>query len=206
MKVLPKIGYCMNLDTRTDRWEQVTKDFIRLSNIMDISIERVSAEAVPSKPMDGVTKTVKKIITIAKEQNLPYVLILEDDLFIIDANKVIQCLNNAPEEWDLLSGGVYFLCKDTPFNNDWMKIKDFCAMHFIIIKNTVYDTILNMNINGNHIDRYLGNLVRTNKLKMYVMYPMPCQQKSSFSNLRGRIVNDNTNTNLPWIEHSDKLK
>lgn len=205
MKVEPKIGYCMNLDNRTDRWMQVTKDFERLSKVMNISIERVPAIAIPLKPQDGVTETVKKIIKTAKEQNLPYVLILEDDLFVIDADKVVKCLNNAPEDWDLLSGGVYYYCQDSSFNDDWMKLKDFCAMHFIIIKNSVYDTILNMKINGNHIDRLLGNEVKNKKLKMYVMYPMPCQQKSSFSNLRGRIVNDNTK-NLPWVNHPDRLR
>ena len=205
MKVLPKVAYCINLDKRTDRWEKVTKDFQRLSNKMDISIERVSAVAVPSRPQNGVTQSVQKIIKMAKEQQLEYVLVLEDDLFVVDPDKVVECLNNAPEDWDMLSGGVYLFSKDKDFDTNWVKVKDFCSMHFIIIKKTVYDHILNMKISGRHIDRALGSEVKKGKFKMYVMHPMPCQQASSFSNLRGRIVNDNTRK-LPWVDHPDRLK
>jgi len=204
MKVLINDGYCINLDSRKDRWEQVTTDFKRLSNIMDITINRISAVAIPENPQNGVSKSVKNIITMAKEKDLPYVLIMEDDLFVIDANKVMQCLNNAPDKWDILSGGVYYFCKNKEYNEDWMQLTDFCGMHFIIINKSVYDTILNMHINGSHIDRTLGSLVLNNTLQMFVMYPMPCQQRSSFSNLRGRVVNDNT-LKLPWIEHPDRL-
>ena len=203
MKVLPDTAYCMNLDDRTDRWEQVQKDFKRLSDVLPIKIERVSACAEPSKPQLGVAKTVHKVINIAKERNLEYVLLLEDDLYVIDPYKVKTCLENAPEDWDMLSGGAYHFSPDTSFDENWMKMKDFCSLHFIIFRNTIYDKILNIK-GGGHMDRNLGTEVRNKRMVMYIMHPMPCQQRPGFSNIRNRNVNDNKRS-LPWIDSPDKL-
>nr|QBK87168.1 MAG: hypothetical protein LCMAC201_00700 [Marseillevirus LCMAC201] len=204
MKVLPTVAYCMNLDSRTDRWEQVVKDFTRLQTVMPITIERVSSVANPKKPQEGVAATVHKIIIKAKRESLPYVLILEDDLFIIDPKKVKQCLENAPNNWDILSGGVYYYRAEKSWSEDWMKMKDFCSLHFIILRNTIYDQVLTMTGKSQHLDRLLAGEVRYGRMTMYLMHPMPCQQRPGFSNIRRRVVDDNRRK-LPWIQNADTL-
>ncbi len=204
MKVLPTTAYCMNLDGRTDRWEQVSKDFTRLSQVMPISIERVSAVENKIRPQEGVAQTVHKILGIAKEKGLPYVLILEDDLFVIDPTKVERCLNNAPDDWDILSGGAYYYKPSVSFSGEWMKMKDFCSMHFIIIRDTIYNKVLEMD-GRSHLDRMLGSQVRSGAMTMYLMYPMPCQQRPGFSNIRKRAVDDNLRK-LPWVDHPDTIR
>lgn len=205
MKVIPDVGYCMNLDSRTDRWEQVTTDFKRLSDVLPIKIERVSAVALPQKPQQGVGMTVAKIVTMAKEEKLPYVLIMEDDLYVIDPEKVKACLENAPDDWDILSGGSYHYVPKGPYDSNWMIMKDFCSLHFIIIRDRIYDSVLGLTGRPMHLDRILGNQVKAGKMKMYLMHPMPCQQRPGFSDLRKRVVDDNKR-NLPWIQHPDTLK
>lgn len=206
MKVLPTTAYCMNLDSRTDRWAQVSKDFERLRAVMDINIERVSAIENTTQPQNGLTETFKSIIKLAKSRQLPYVLILEDDLFVADPQKVIECLNNAPEEWDILLGGVYYYVPNKEHDENWMLMKDFCSLHFIVISETIYDKILGLNTKGQHLDRVLGGLTRFGGLRTYLMHPMPCQQRAGFSNLRKRAVNDNATRKLPWSDHPDVLK
>lgn len=205
MKVLPNVAYCMNLDSRTDRWEQVVKDFTRLQAVMPIEIERVSAVAMPQRPQQGVTATFRKIITMAKEKKLPYVLILEDDLYVIDAERVKTCLNNAPEDWDILLGGVYHYVPDKKHDDYWMKMRDFCSLHFIIIRDTIYDKVLALKGLSQHLDRALGAQTKQGNMKTYLMHPMPCQQRPGFSNIRKRKVNDNRRR-LPWVNHPDTLK
>lgn len=227
-----KYGYCMNLDNRPDRWAQVVKDFQRLQNVMPIDIERVSAVKGEKFPQQGVTDTFKKIITLAKEMGLEYVLIMEDDLFVVDAERVKKCLENAPDEWDILLGGVYMyapktqpmcpkivngVCRsgtrcrgnhspDTGRPNEyWMEIGDFCSLHFTIVRATIYDEILKIKGNALHLDRTLGKLSKNGKFKVWVMHPMPCQQRPGFSDLRGRRVDDNKKK-LPWVDHPDAFK
>ena len=204
MKVLPTVAYCMNLDSRTDRWEQVVKDFTRLQTVIPITIKRVSAVANLKKPREGVAATVHKIIINAKRESLPYVLILEDDLFIIDPQKIKQCLENSPNDWDILSGGVYHYQADKSWSEDWMKMKDFCSLHFIILRNSIYDQILTMTGKSQHLDRLLAGEVKCGRMTMYLMHPMPCQQRPGFSNIRRRVVNDNQRK-LPWIQNADTL-
>jgi hypothetical protein len=204
MKVFPQTAYCMNLDSRKDRWELVTEDFKKLQKLMDIKLERISAVPIPDKPQLGVAQTVHKIINIAKEKNLDNILILEDDLYIIEAQKIVDCLSDAPKDWDILSGGVYHYIPDNSVNENWMKMRDFCSLHFIIIRNTIYDSVLKCD-GSNHIDRALGALVRSGKIKMYLMHPMPCQQRPGFSNIRKRNVDDNKR-NLPWLDTDNTLK
>ena len=195
----------MNLDSRTDRWNQVVKDFKRLQAVMPIQIERVSAVEMPQRPQAGASCTFKKIITMAKEQKLPYVLIMEDDLFVIDPQKVLACLNDAPENWDILLGGVYHYSAEKAHDGNWMKLKDFCSLHFIIIRCRIYDKILGFKSSGQHMDRQLGAQTKSGALKSYVMHPMPCQQRPGYSNIRKRKVNDNRRK-LPWVNHPDTLK
>lgn len=207
MKVTPTEAFCMNLDTRTDRWNQVMQDFKILQDVLPITLTRVSAICNKSKPTVGTFETVFKIINMAKENNMEYVLILEDDLYIIDPNKIKICLENVPDDWHFLSGGVYHYIPDTMHNEHWMKMKDFCSMHFVIIRNTIYDKILALDKTG-HIDRTIGKMAREKKINMYLMHEMSCQQRPGFSNLRNNNVNDNANNkkNLPWIQNDRTLK
>lgn len=205
MIVLPKEAYCMNLAHRKDRWEHMIKDFARLQRVMHVSLVKVPAVSIPSRPQTGTSETVHKIIRNAKEKGLEYVLILEDDLHIIDPDYVVKALKNTPADWDLLSGGVYHYSPDTKYNEYWMQVKDYCSMHFVIIHSRIYDKVLGISCLGQHIDRTIGGFARKKQIKAFVMHPMPCQQISGYSDIRKRAVNDNLRK-LPWIQNPGTLK
>jgi len=204
MRVLPSTAYCMNIDYRTDRRKQVIKDFQRLQNVADINIERISAVENTQRPALGVAQTFKRIIKNAKDNNLEHVLIIEDDLFVIDAQKVINSLNNVPEDWDILLGGVYHYVPDKKYNQYWMRVKDFCSLHFIIIRDRIYDKVLAIDSRVKHMDRLLGAEVKKSVFNAYLMHPMLCQQRPGFSNIRKKPVNDNRH-GLPWTIHPDTI-
>jgi glycosyl transferase, family 25 len=187
--------YCINLDHRPDRWEQVQIEIAKLG----IKCIRVPGVYNKSCPANGLHQSIKNIIANAKKNQLPYVLIIEDDLHILSAEKVFASIENPPENWDLLSGGVYYYVPDKKYSEHWMKVKDYCSMHFVIINNTMYDFILNLPLDGKHIDRTIGNYTRHGLLKVYVMNPMPCKQYPGYSDIANNYVCYKKLV-LPWIQ------
>ena len=75
--------YCINLDSRSDRWNQCIEEFKKVG-IEDI-VERFSAEQlIPG--IAGCTKSHYEIIKQCKKNNFKNVLILEDDVTFINSN------------------------------------------------------------------------------------------------------------------------
>lgn len=205
MIVKPENAYCMNLDSRTDRWEQIQKDFADFGNLSKINIKRVSAIRGEKTPQEGVCKTFKSIIKMAKEAKLEYVLVLEDDCYIIESQPVIDSLDNAPEDWDLLIGGAYYYKIRSEYNQYWKKVMRFCSLHFIIVNSRIYDKILGISDMAGNMDVVLSKMTCQNQLNTYLMHPMPCQQRPGFSDLRKKEVNDNTRK-LEWIDSPNTFK
>lgn len=194
MKVVPKVAYCMNLDKRTDRWNQVLKDCEQLP----FEIKRISAVENLKCPQNGVATTFKNIIK--SSINEPFILIIEDDLQILDSEKVITSLQNVPDDWDILLGGAYYFHSNkNVILDNWIKCTDFCSLHFIIINKKIYDIILNIENKGLNFDRILGPL-SSSTINTYLMYPMPCCQRPGFSDLHKKYV-DYSYFNLPWIKN-----
>ena len=190
--------HCINLETRTQRWETVSKDIQPLQELLGFDFVREDA-ITHSTPFVGLRQTVQSIVRRAKEQSLDYVAIAEDDLFVLDPEKVKTCLENPPDDWDLLSGGVYhYIPKKTGHTPHWKKLDDYCSMHFVIIRHTMYDRILALEERTN-IDRKIGKWIKEFGYNVYVMYPMPCKQRMGYSDLRKRTVNYNY-MRLPWIQ------
>lgn len=91
------------------------------------------------RPMLGCLEAHMNAIRYAKLKNLSSIMICEDDLQINDSFDTIE---KYPEEWDMLYfGGIM-----TNFNkieNGWVKGTMWCN-HAYIVKNTIYDEILNL--------------------------------------------------------------
>ena len=71
--IFPPILY-INLDSRKDRMQELTREFANFP----VAPERVSAVKY-SPGWKGCSASHLKCITIAKERNYPWVLIVEDD-------------------------------------------------------------------------------------------------------------------------------
>jgi GR25 family glycosyltransferase involved in LPS biosynthesis len=68
-------AYVINLDKRPDRWEQIQKDW---ADFEEINLIRVSAtEHTPGRV--GCARSHLKLVQYAKDNNMPYILVLEDD-------------------------------------------------------------------------------------------------------------------------------
>ena len=76
IKYFDKI-YCINLDTRIDRWQECLSEFKKIG--IENDVERFSAIKM-SPGIAGCTKSHYEIIKTAKENKYKNVLVLEDDV------------------------------------------------------------------------------------------------------------------------------
>jgi GR25 family glycosyltransferase involved in LPS biosynthesis len=126
-------------------------------------------------PYIGCAMSYKFIIQNAKKQNLPYIIICEDDtLFSSDFNEklkiILDYLENNKSSWDMFVGIMESVSADTKVsykvklerNIELCKISHFSSMVFNIYNSSVYDKVLSWNPYlrslDNQIDGYLNKL------------------------------------------------
>ena len=98
-------AYVINLDKRTDRWNQIQEKFKGSS----IELERVSAVENSDKYL-ACSLSQLKVVQMAKDNNMPTVLIFEDDNkpeenFDKRWQIVKKWLDNNKDKWEIFNGG-----------------------------------------------------------------------------------------------------
>lgn len=183
----------INLPARTDRLEQFKKQIAYL----DSHAQRVNGIEDP-KPMLGIAKAHINCILLAKQNEWPEVLIMEDDVVFQAKEKTLPYLNealkNTPEDWEVLLGGVYESRHGfTKVNEYWSKTGEFCGLHFYIVKSSAYDKIIEGYDERTHFDRWVNKGgKRTN---CYVINKFVATQSNGYSNNVNKVV-----------DYSDKIK
>lgn len=128
----------------------------------------------------GCLRSHKKIIQYAKDNNLPEILIMEDDVRFCGEGAYKYFIDNKPPEFDLYLAGVYY----RHFNPNGTLYK-FSATHCYIIHNRFYNKVLAFPENEFHIDELFTTLG-----KYIVMQPYGAVQYSGYS--------DNTKTDVDY--------
>lgn len=103
--------YCINLEERTDRWEECLSEFKKygIENVERIKAVKIDEESIPSKRRGQMGCSLSYAICVNKSliEKAESVLILEDDFdFVFDKEKLYYKMNKAlnalPEDWDSL--------------------------------------------------------------------------------------------------------
>ncbi len=187
--------YCINLDKRPDRYELVKKEFDKFGIT---NVQRYSAidgtTIVNNTPLLagelGVLQTHYDIIKKCKEEGLKSVLIMEDDVYFTDElNKLDEYMNMVPNDWDLLYFGGNHVYGTPPqiVNDKILKLNFTVALHCVAIKDTIFDTILEVLPNKlKQVDGYYGNLQKA--YNGYCFYPNMAKQIAGFSDIQNRTV------------------
>jgi hypothetical protein len=172
--------YVINLDHRVDRWENIKK----ISHSCGIQPIRVSA--VKASPgWHGCGLSHKKVAEIARENNDPWYLVLEDDaVFSQDQWKafinLLPWLYEHKSEWDIFTGGVgsvehFQLISKFPL---LYEVKGFCS-HFYLVNISAYNTFISWDISKPAFDNYAKGM------RMISTYPFISTQIESPSDLAG---------------------
>lgn len=90
-------------------------------------------------PSRGISKAHKQIVQMAKKNNLPFVLIAEDDIKFTAKGAFNYFLQSEPKDYDLYLGGIYY-GNIKPDNS----AEDFSGLTLYMIQSKFYDTFLSI--------------------------------------------------------------
>jgi GR25 family glycosyltransferase involved in LPS biosynthesis len=187
--------YYINLAHRTDRNEHVLKQ------IASIGCKGIRIDAVECKQgAIGCGMSHIRCLEVAKEQNMPFVCIVEDDIEFTDPDLFLRQLNaflSSSIDWDVLLLGSNM---GPPFDKEAGCLRVFNAQTTTgyIVKNHYYDTLLasfkksvgcllgDYNVKLFAIDIQWKRLQQRDR--WYVLYPLTVIQRDDYSDIEKRMV------------------
>ena len=186
--------YCINLDSRTDRWEHAKEEFSKI-NILD-KVERFSAIKHDDGRI-GVIKSNLEILKIAKANNYDNVLIFEDDVLFI--NNPIEVLTKSIEDlkkiknWSLFYLGANTHNPLTKVTDNLYVLKNAYAAHSFCYNKIIYNQAIKQYDMTNKItkhdeilDVYLAKIQE--KYPCYLVNPIITTQMPSYSDIEKKHV------------------
>jgi GR25 family glycosyltransferase involved in LPS biosynthesis len=187
--------YYINLAHRTDRNDHVRKQ------ITSIGCTPIRIDAVECKQgAIGCGMSHIRCLELAKEQNLPFICIVEDDIEFTDPDLFHSQLNAFLEssvDWDVLLLGTNM---GPPFDKEEGCLRVFNAQTTTgyMVKNRYYDTLLasfkksvgylltDYNVKLFAIDIQWKRLQQRDR--WYVLYPLTVIQRDDYSDIEKRHV------------------
>lgn len=127
-------------------------------------------------PCVGISKSYKRIIQSAKENNDPCCIIAEDDICYSAPNAHDYFISQIPDNYDLFMGSVY-----TGTITEEGIVGNFSGFTLTIVHSRFYDTFLSTPEN-NHIDRQMF----LHKGVYKVCDPFVCYQLDGYSDNAGK--------------------
>uniref|UniRef100_A0A6C0D7J1 Glycosyl transferase family 25 domain-containing protein n=1 Tax=viral metagenome TaxID=1070528 RepID=A0A6C0D7J1_9ZZZZ len=177
--------YVINLDESVDRMERLMKDF---SDVF--SIYRTSAVKM-TPGQQGCALSFVRIVKMAKEKDLPTVLIFEDDNkpepnFYQNWIIIKSYLDSHMDEWEIFNGGmrnIMGIQKMIELESGIKLIKPTggYSANWIYINSNVYDKILAWEAIG----KPLIDLWFSNSFNIWCSYPILALQYSGKSDIEG---------------------
>jgi len=172
----------INLAERTDRWAHIQQEF----NSWDTPVHRIDA-CKHTNGRIGCNQSHKKAVQYAKDHDLPWVLILEDDCKLEkDAlqrfKALLPTLWAQRSKWDIFLGCVTYLHK---FKGDnylvqkkppLFRVRGYTA-HFTLIHKDTYNKIIDINV------PHIINVTYANEFRLWVTYPHLAVQLPGYSDL-----------------------
>lgn len=198
-KIILENVYYINLEERTDRKIHVEKELTELG----WSFQRFNAVKAKSGRI-GCSMSHLKLLMKAKKENLPYIVIVEDDIQFTNKQKFNSLLKhffNKNINYDvlLLAGNLRPPVKKIDPNI--LKISKSFTTTGYIVKNHYYDKMINnikegiQNLLKNPLNGYNAIDVYWMKLQSidnwYILYPRTITQLPDYSDIEQRAVNYN---------------
>jgi len=184
--------YCINLDSRKDRWVEVQKKFEK----NNIEVERISAVEGSKLNLDfppeikegavGCSLSHLFAMKIAKQLGLKNYLIFEDDVEFVEnfCEKFDGIKDQIPDNWDMLYlGGQHFHGMNLQkITENIFKCEYTLTTHSFAIKDTVYDLFIDKLIDiTKPCDIHFAE--QHKNINAYVILPHLTWQSNSYSDV-----------------------
>lgn len=185
--------FIINLEKRPDRLDSCKKQAEKFG-FKFIIIQALDGSLIDN-PTNlrageyGLNRTYFQAVKLAKDLKLDRVLIFEDDIvFDNDFNERLNELNEIPNDWQLIycgsnrsSCGAGWLPEENITENI-VKVRSVFGCHAIIIKNTIYDVVLDeLNKIDVPIDVAMTRIQQ--KYPCYGFKKNPCKQSDGYSDI-----------------------
>jgi len=171
--------YVINLEKRQDRLNSITYEL----NKHNIEFQVFKAIQDINGTM-GCLLSHLQLIKLAKENNLPYIFIMEDDCFYKNFK-----FSSPPNDWKMLFfGGVV----NKVYNNDnyeWKRVSNWYA-HSYVIHEDIYDLCIEQiekNKGKKAVDEIYCEDIHP-KIQSYMHYPLLSYQKEDYSDIEKRDI------------------
>lgn len=190
--------YYINLDHRKDRNESTIHE---LSKIGIKNPNRFSAIKKDNGAI-GCFMSHLEVLKSARNRNLPYVTIFEDDILFLEPKETLEKLDrivNSDIEWDVILLGGNNYPPYQKINEDCIKVNNCQTTTAYIVKQSYYDTLIN------HWQKGLDKLIETKDISKYpldeywkilqkkdnfiLITPLNVVQKESYSDIERKNVN-----------------
>jgi len=187
--------FCINLLRRKDRWEESQKQFAHAGIESVERFDAVDGKLLPQSqyilPGElGILETHIKILTLAKEQSWPNILIFEDDVELHPKFRRLfpHYCETLPDDWEMLYFGGNHQQAITLIKKHIFKLNYSFALMALAIKNTMYDMILDtIRPATKQIDVYYAEL--QSRCKAYCFNPPLASQRRGFSDILNVNIN-----------------
>ncbi len=136
--------YCINLDSRPDRWELAKVEFEK-AGILE-RVERISAISLPDNPAKGNHLSHSIAINSAKMSNCRNVLIFEDDIeWLENPLELKRAIPEIPDNWDMLYLGVNTEREVIQIDYHLAKLTFAYSTHAYAINSSMFDKLIEIN-------------------------------------------------------------
>ena len=201
--------YVINLARRTDRWERFTE---RLPNDWPFKppVRYDAVDGMLTSSPDwwqggsgawGCYKTHLRLLEDCLNQNIPSVLILEDDAVCVEGfrEKAEQFFHHLPGDWEMIYLGGQHLQEDLQLPrkvNDWVyQPFNVNRLHCYAFRGRMMMTRAYLHLNDfqnwgvfHHVDHHLGELQKTLEHGLYVPREWLVAQAEGQSDINGQTL------------------
>ncbi len=196
--------FCVNLDSRPDRWKSAVEEFekhsLQVERIPGIDGSKMNLDFPPEIKEGAVGCALSQFFAIkyAKQLGLNNFLLLEDDIqFEDNINNIFdEYVKEVPEDWDMLylGGQHYHGMNLQQISEHVYKCEYTLAAHSVAFKSTVFD-------------RFINNLIDITKpcdvhyaeshkeINAYVFIPHLTWQRNSYSDI------EKVNVDYTFLKH-----
>jgi len=173
--------YCINLDKRTDRWQEASSLFERFG----VKVQRIPGME-DRKPWNGLRNTVIRIFENAIRHSYKSILIFEDDIDWGEdfEERLNSCWASLPEDWDMFYFSAAHQQWPKQYNEKLFKLSWSTAAHAIGFKSKCFNLVLeSLKSQEDAIDVVYSKLQPM--LNAYSCIEPIAWQRRSFSDIEG---------------------
>lgn len=189
--------FCINLDSRPDRWTLATQEFARIGYNVQRFPGIVSNRFSDKKRNAcwGNHLSHASILRLAKDLNLDAVTIFEDDVeFFPNAlNNIVNTLEELPSDWHMLYWGANVdVFHPIMISTHIAKLTGAFATHAYVVRNSLFDELIKINTNENIVHNDVAYASEIHPYyNCYLAVPMVAGQRKDFSDIQGKIMESN---------------